>query len=151
MSQRSSRHSSFVIERKYPASPARVFSAWSDIEVKARWFAGSDEWTLVERKMDFRIGGREKLKGRWKSGMVSDYDSLYYDIIENERIIYTYDMRLNDKKISVSLSTVEFRPAGSGTLLTYNEQDVFLDEFEDNGSRERGTQELLDRLTTALT
>jgi uncharacterized protein YndB with AHSA1/START domain len=150
MSKRSSRHSSFVIERKYPAAPARVFAAFSSAEAKAKWFAGSDEWTLLERTMDFRIGGREKLKGRWKSGVVSDYEALYYDIIEHERIVSAYEMHLNDKRISVSLSTVEFKPAGSGTLLIFTEQDVFLDEFEDSGSRERGTQELLDRLGTAL-
>ena len=49
----------------------------------------------------------------------------------NERIIYGYDMHLDDKRISVSLATVEFKPAGKGTRLTFTEQGAFLDGFDD--------------------
>ena len=35
------------------------------------------------------------------------YDARYQDIVPNERIIYSYDMHLDDKRISVSLATVE--------------------------------------------
>lgn len=32
-------HSSFTLERSYPATPERVFAAWADPAAKARWFA----------------------------------------------------------------------------------------------------------------
>ena len=35
ISERSTVHSTFVIERTYPASPERVFAAWSDQAAKA--------------------------------------------------------------------------------------------------------------------
>ena len=58
MTERSVTHATFVVERVYPARPARVFAAWADAKAKARWFGppeeGVDEYTL-----DFRIGGRE--------------------------------------------------------------------------------------------
>ena len=38
MSQRSATHATFVIERTYDASPARVFAAWADRSAKGRWF-----------------------------------------------------------------------------------------------------------------
>ena len=60
----------------------------------------------------------------------------------NERIIYGYDMHLDDKRISVSLATVEFKPAGKGTRLTFTEQGAFLDGFDDPRLRERGTIDL---------
>jgi uncharacterized protein YndB with AHSA1/START domain len=50
-------YGNFTIERLYPQKPARVFAAWSDPELKARWFIGPAPWKLVERKLDFRIGG----------------------------------------------------------------------------------------------
>jgi uncharacterized protein YndB with AHSA1/START domain len=150
MSERSAAHATFVIIRDYPASPGRVFKAFSDPEVKALWFEGGENWTLEEREMDFREGGRERSRGRWSNGMTSDFRCIYLDIVPDERIVFAYDMYVNDAKISVSLTTVEIKPEGSGTRMTFTEQDVFLDGFDDAGGRERGTAELLDRLGEAL-
>lgn len=30
--------------------------------------------------MDVRPGGRERVKGLWKSGMVSTFDAVYFDV-----------------------------------------------------------------------
>ena len=40
MTDRSIAHGTFVLERTYPASPARVFRAWADPSIKKRWFGG---------------------------------------------------------------------------------------------------------------
>jgi dihydrofolate reductase len=40
-------HDTFVIERTYPASPARVFAAWADPAVKSRWFVGLEEGQIA--------------------------------------------------------------------------------------------------------
>ena len=150
MTEQSATHASFFLERNYEASPVRVFAAWATQDAKARWFGGGDEWTEVNREFDFRVGGRERVRGRWRRGTVSQFDSLYYDIVPNERIVYVYDMYIDETRISVSLATIEFKPAGSGTRLLLTEQGVFLDGYDDDGSRERGTSMLLDRLDAAL-
>lgn len=151
VSGRSVQHASFVIERIFEAPPAQVFAAWATAEGKARWFGGSaGKWQELERAFDFRVGGRERLKGRWPDGTVSDFDARYQDIVSDERIVYTYDMHLDDKRISVSLSTVELEPAGLATHLKYTEQAVFLDGYDNAGSRERGTRELLNKLEASL-
>lgn len=150
MSERSATHGSFSIERVYDAVPKRVFRAWADPAAKARWFAGPAEWTMLERFIDFRVGGKERLSGRKGSGIVSTFDAHYHDIVPDERIVYAYAMQLDDKRISVSLATVEFKPAGTGTRLTFTEQAVFLDGYDDGGSRERGTRLLLDQLEAEL-
>ena len=63
MTDRSVTHSTFVVERSYDASPARVFAAWADPKAKARWFAGPEEWGPDEFELDFRVGGREVSRG----------------------------------------------------------------------------------------
>lgn len=150
MTDRNAAHGTFTLERTYDASPARVFAAFSTVEGKARWFAGGGEWTLMERAFEFRVGGRERLVARRTTGVVSHFDAYYYDIIPNERIVYTYEMHQDDRKISVSLATVEFSADGDRTRLRVTEQGVFLDGYDDAGSREHGTGWLLDRIGETL-
>jgi uncharacterized protein YndB with AHSA1/START domain len=150
MTERKVTHSTFVIERTYPASPARVFAAFADQKIKDRWFAGPDEWGPDEREMDFRVGGRETSRGGPKGGPIHAFDALYYDIVPNERIVFAYDMHLDDLRISVSLATIELKPDGAGTRLVYTEQGAFLDGFDDPAGREHGTGELLDQLGRVL-
>ena len=75
---------------------------------------------------------------------------IYQDIVENQRIIYAYDMHIDDRRISVSLATIELKPEGSGTRLIFTEQGAFLDGYDDPGDRERGTRLLLDALGRSL-
>jgi uncharacterized protein YndB with AHSA1/START domain len=150
MSERSTEHATFVIERTYPVSPARVFAAWADPVAKARWFAGPDEWESGPREFDFRVGGRERNSGGPPGGPVHAFDALYQDIVENERIVYSYDMHLDGTRISVSLATVELKPAGDGTRLIVTEQAVFLDGADYPAQREQGTRALLDSLDAEL-
>jgi uncharacterized protein YndB with AHSA1/START domain len=142
-------HAMFRLERTYDASPAQVFRALSDREAKARWFEGG-AYTLLEREMDVRPGGRERIKGRWESGIVSTFDATYYDVVANERLVYAYEMHLDERKISVSLATMDLKPEGAGTRLVVTEQGAFLDGYDDAGSREKGTGMLLDRLGASL-
>jgi len=151
MNERSVTHATFVIERMYEASPQRVFQAFADPAVKARWFGGPPEWETLENSMDFRVGGREVDRARIPDGPVTSFDSRYLDIVPDRRIIFAYDMHLDDARISCSLTTVELRPEGGGTRLVFTEQGAYLDGYDDAGGREQGTKELLDALGAELT
>ncbi|HEV2682294.1 MAG TPA: SRPBCC domain-containing protein [Rhodanobacter sp.] len=50
---------------------------------------------------------------------MSAFDCRYWDIVPNQRIVYSYDMHLDDRRISVSLSTLELGPEGRGTRMRY--------------------------------
>jgi uncharacterized protein YndB with AHSA1/START domain len=143
-------HATFSLERIYPASPEQVFKAFADPVAKAKWFAGGGTYTLLAREMDVRAGGREHVQGRWDTGMVSTFDAVYFDVIPNTRIVYAYEMHLDERKISVSLATLDIKPTPDGTRLVVTEQGVFLDGYDDAGSREHGTALLLDALGASL-
>jgi len=147
-------HGSFAIERVYPAAPARVFAAWSDIETKQRWFIGPEGWTQIRRELTLEPGGREILHGRFPSGMETLYTARFHAVSRDERIVAVYDMHLSGTHHSVSLSTVEFIPEGDGTRLVYTEQIAWLDgtsAAEGNAARERGVGWHLDNLRRLLT
>ena len=110
---RSVAHATFHLERTYDAPAARVWKALTDEAAKQEWFGGTPgHWELLERHMDVRVGGSERLKGRWAGGVVSTFDATYYDVIPNERLVYSYEMHLDDRKISVSLATMQFEAEG---------------------------------------
>jgi uncharacterized protein YndB with AHSA1/START domain len=143
-------HSVFTIERVFKATPAQLFGAFTDEAAKARWFGAGAGYTILERVMDVRPGGRERAKGRWANGTVSTFDAVYFDVTPNERLVYAYEMHLDDRRISVSLATVEIQAVEAGTRLTITEQGAFLNGYEDGGVRERGTNMLVDRLAASL-
>ena len=150
-SARSIKHGSFVLERKLDHDPTIVYRAWTDRAKKAAWFTGPpDKWTEQIRDMDVRVGGRDRLVGKFSDGSESRFEAEYYDVVPERRLVYIYDMYFQGKKISVTLATIEFVAAGRGTKLIVSEQSAFLDGFEDAGSRERGTRTLLDNLVKAL-
>jgi uncharacterized protein YndB with AHSA1/START domain len=144
-------HGAFHLERTYDATPAQVYKALSDETAKNRWFYGPQGWRPIERFMDFRVGGRERAKGQFEGGVTTTFDAIYHDIIPQQRIVYTYEMHLDERKISVSLATLQIEPAGAGrTTLKVCEQGAFLNGYDDAGSRERGTGDLLDKLGASL-
>ncbi len=144
-------HATFHLERSYDAPVARLWKALTDEAAKQKWFGGPPgRWELIERHMDVRVGGHERLKGRWEGGVVSTFDATYHDVIPNERLVYTYEMHMGDRKISVSLATMQLKAEGGKTTLMVTEQGAFLDGYDDAGSREHGTGFLLDALGASL-
>ena len=152
-------HATFVIEREYPAPLDRVWAAFADPEIKRQWF-GSDGFVDVERTDDFRVGGVAVADGYpTAGGPLSRFRAVYTDIVPNERIVYSYDMWLDDTHASTSISTIVFEPidapSGTATRLTFTEQGVHLDGVHGPGpeaaaGREHGTAALLDAVGALL-
>jgi uncharacterized protein YndB with AHSA1/START domain len=142
-------HDKFTIERIYDATPAAVFRAWADPALKARWFIGPEGWRQTRRELDFRVGGEEVLCGEFPNGTTSFF-ARFYEIEPGERIVYVYDMHLSGKHHSLSLATVEFRPAQGGTRMIFTEAVAFLDGTENAAPRERGTAAHFDRIPALL-
>jgi len=136
----------FTIERTYPASPERVFAAWATIQAKAHWFGNEEGIEPVgEHSLDFRAGGGERFSAK-AEGMLFDYDARYYDIVENERIVWTYDMHMDGRRISVSLASVELFGEPGGTRLIMTEHGAYLDGLDTNAQRAEGTEQFLSNL-----
>jgi uncharacterized protein YndB with AHSA1/START domain len=147
MTDHSVTHATFSLERVYQVPPARVFAAWADPAAKAQWFAGPG----AEHELDFRVGGREVNRGRHPdAGALLTFESVYHDIVPDERIVYSSALRSADTLATVSLTTVLLSPTTEGTRLLLTEQGTYLDGREDPAWRERGTGEWLAALGAAL-
>ena len=151
MQPNSVKHGTFEIERRYAAAPARVFAAGAHAEQKRRWFACDESWPVRDHSFDFRAGGHERLRTGPAGGAVHFFDAQYRDIVRDERIVYTYDMYVAERRISVSLASVVLSPAGGGTRMLFTEHVALLDELTTLEEREEGTRIGLDNLGTYLT
>ena len=150
MTERSVTHASFSIERTYDSPPAKVFKAFADPKIKRSWFAEGEGWEIEEFTGEFKVGGFEHSRFRLRGGEPVRNDTSYHDIVPNERIIFAYSMTIGDKRISSSLATFQFKPAGNGTQLVFTEQGAFLDGLDTAGPREAGWKDLLEALGRAL-
>jgi uncharacterized protein YndB with AHSA1/START domain len=145
MTTHSMAHGTFVIERDFNHPPARVFSAWADPAKKARWF-GDGVNANPAQIFEFRPGGRESNVGKAPNGITYKFDVTYQDIVPDNRIVYTYDMHMDDQKISVSLAALEFMSRGNGTHLKLTEYGLYPDGLDNVDQRREGTVALVDQL-----
>lgn len=148
MTERSIAHGSFTVKRSYPHPVARVFRAWSDPAIKRKWYGGPDQ-DDSRRVFEFKVGGRENNFGKIGPQRFA-IESVYYDIVPDNRIVYAYDVRIDDLVTSVSVATVEFKATGNGTELVMTEHGAFLDGLDKPDERIVGTEWVLDELGKVL-
>ena len=149
-SERSQVHATFVIERTYPAPVEAVWHALSDNDARDQWFGAGSAFDADDKSHDFRVGGHGLEDGRWHEGPRSRFLSTYTDIVDLQRIVFTYDMWVDGAHMSTSLTTIVLEPDGDGTRLTYTEQGVHFDGLDSVEGREEGTGGLLDQLGAYL-
>jgi uncharacterized protein YndB with AHSA1/START domain len=146
-------HASFAVERTMPAPPSRVFEAFAEPELKAKWFHGPDTWVPTELAFDFREGGHETTAGKVPGEWSSRFEADYHVIEPDARIVYSYVMYRDDRRLSVSVTSIELEPTqgGAATRVLFTEQGAY---FEDgvggNASREEGTIGILKQLEASL-
>ena len=148
MTHRTVAHGTFTIERTYPVTAHELFDAWASEAAKDAWFASMQDFLAVKDaySLDFRVGGIEVLEGRLASGRHFRYAATHQDIVVDTRIVQTYDVLIDGRRISVSLLTVEIVPADRGTTLVITEQGAFLDGLDDNDQRRLGAMTNLDSI-----
>ena len=155
MEERSVIHSTFVIERSYPATTERVFAAFADPGKKRRWFVESDSHEVEHYELDFRVGGKERARFRFKDGtplrgIACTNDTSYQDIVPNRRVVLASTMTVGDRCISASLVTVELLRSETGTDLICTHQGAFFEGADGPEMREAGWRKLLGQLTEEL-
>ncbi len=156
MTSRSVIHDTFVIERTYAACPSKVFAAFASEEAKSVW---GDTGAIAKAQpatgpaeFNFQVGGHERF-GVTHDGVSYTYDALYYDIVPDQQLVYSYEMYADDLRISVSVATITFVEMDKATTLTWTEQGAYLDGYDGDEAplfRQGGTSDMLDGLVKYL-
>jgi len=142
-------HDTIVLERRFAASPARVFNAWSDPVARDRWDVPGDDWVVAESQHDFQVGGREYSYFGPPGAPRYRGDGTYLRIVPDSLIVMAGTMSADRIPMTASLSTVEFVADGTATLMRYTEQSAFMGD-ETAAMRIEGWTEIFDRLAKEL-
>jgi len=109
------------LERTIPAPPARVYRAWLDPELLARWMAPGP-FTVTRADVDERPGGRFRIWHACAGWQVGGFDCELAELVPGQRIVFRWGFagpEGRDGTVFDSLLTVTFREAlGGGTVLT---------------------------------
>jgi uncharacterized protein YndB with AHSA1/START domain len=159
MQQPTVNHSTFTLERSFPATPERVFSAFSDPAKKIRWHADGRNTEILAFDMNFRVGGIDRYRYRMSGdgplkGAILSNDTHYLEIQPNRRIVIAYTMGIEtageNRPFSASLATFELLPNASGTDVLFTEQSAFFEGADGPEMRKAGWTSLLKSLAQAL-
>lgn len=140
------------LKRVIRAPREKVFQAWTQAELLARWIGpGTSE--VLESTLDVKIGGsfRLRMKGDMK-GMAYDVaiGGVYQKIIPNTLLSFTWAFEDEERKKTVghSLVTVSLKEVPGGTELTLIHERIATPERREGHTQ--GWISCLDKLEKLL-
>lgn len=136
-----------LITRLIDAPRALAFKVWTTPEHLVRWW-GPKNFTAPSIKMDFRPGGAYRACIRSPEG--NDYwmTGVYRDIVEPERIVFTFRWEEEGERGRENLVTVTFADHNGKTRLNFHQ--AFFETVETRDSHHGGWSECMDRLVALM-
>ena len=106
-----------VMERTFRATPQRVFEAWTDPAVLARWW-GPETYKTPEPEMDVRPGGAWRTVMTGPAGERHTVSGVYREIEPHHRLVMTWGWEQEDgTRGHETIVEVTLEPAPEGTKL----------------------------------
>jgi uncharacterized protein YndB with AHSA1/START domain len=132
------------LTRRFDAAPERVFDAWTDPKLVARWLFTSPTSESHTAELDVTVGGRWKITDR-RDGV--DYTAIgEYRVIDRpHRLVFSFGM----PQFSPAMCqiVVELAPDDAGCLMTFSQDDLPPDAVDPTG---QGWNEMFEGLAAVL-
>jgi uncharacterized protein YndB with AHSA1/START domain len=126
---------SLQIRRSFRHPREKVYEAWIDPKEVTRWFAPSDEYTVVVPTLEPRVGGRYVIEMRHSSGRVSTVIGTYRTLERPSKLVFTWMWENDPDRGPETLVTVELFERGQETELVLTHE-----RFTNEDLRERHNQ-----------
>ena len=112
---------SLTIKRRFKATPAQVYRAWTDPAQLARWMGGP-EVTAAEAQADVRVGGRYHVRMTTATDE-HNVGGVYREVRPDEKLVFTWAWRSTPER--ESLVTVHLKADGDHTIMTFTHEQFF--------------------------
>lgn len=143
-------HDTINIEKTINASAQQVFNAWADPAARSIWGPPSDDEAIEFLENDFRVGGKDVSLCGQKGDLRFRVDTVYHDIQQPLRLLFTERVSTDDNLLCVSLITAEFSEAGEATNLELTVQVASLVGEDMIGGNRGGWEAALNNLGVYL-
>lgn len=100
-----------VVVREFDAPPDRLFRAWTDADLFARW-VGPHRVTTTTPLWDARTGGAYRFANHADGEQIASFYGSFHEVRPNERIVWTFTWE--GMPDGVSLETITFEPLEGG-------------------------------------
>jgi uncharacterized protein YndB with AHSA1/START domain len=135
---------SLQLTRSYAAPCEEVFRAWTEAGAMERWFAPSDDYTVVVPELELRVGGAYRIEMHHQGGAVHKVGGTYREIQPPRLLSFTWQWEGSGE----TLVTVELREKGATTEVVLTHSPFSSDEERDK--HDHGWVGCLDRLARYL-
>lgn len=79
-----------TIEATVKATPAKVWTAWTDPAHITRWNFAADDWCCPSASNDLRVGGKYAARMEAKDGSFGfDFEAIYDEVTPEKSMTYT--------------------------------------------------------------
>ena len=109
-----------VITRTFNSPVAKVFKAWTDPNVIAKWFFPNERWLSAVAEVSLVPGGAYKVAMHHQDGDVFTNDGKVVEFEQDKKLAFTWKMDMGPEPGKESLVSVTFEPCPEGTKLTIN-------------------------------
>ncbi len=133
-----------TVTHRFPQPAERVFDGWLDDSVTRRWLFATPAGSIVECRLDPRVGGHFRIVDR-RDGEDVAHTGEYLELDRPRRLVFSFSVPKYSS--AVSRVAIDIAPVAGGCVLTLT-NDLVPQEFAD-GTR-KGWGDLLAGLEKTL-
>jgi uncharacterized protein YndB with AHSA1/START domain len=108
---------SLRLERRYDATPEKVWRAWTDPKALSAWFGPGENNSVTRAETDVRVGGRFCVEFHTQDGEHHSVSGTYREVQPPHRLVFTWAWKSTPER--ESLVTVMLEAAGNGTQMNF--------------------------------
>ena len=127
MNQMATADLTMTVARVIPAAPARVYDAWLDPKMLARFMVPCDGGSVPEAATDPRVGGTFRIVMNDGEKDIPHHGT-YMELVPHKRLVFTWQ---SPHSVEGSVVTLTLTPEGDGTRI-----DLRQDRFASEGARD---------------
>ena len=138
---------SIHLERTFNAPCEKVYSAWMDAASLKKWFAPSEDYTVIIEDLPAQLGGRYRINMKEKTGEDHIVTGVYEQVEKPELLVLTWSWE-GKEHFGENKLALEFKDDGGSTKMALTHE--FFPDQESRDKHEKGWNAILDRLAVAF-